>query len=114
MQRYLRPFCDAGLQEGMPGGEKEDRKCLMEQEGIAGKQGIQQVCGCHKGTERVKGTAGVQGKTLADPVEGALRNIKVAAQSRDGGKLPGGPGIKKADEKAQAVGRVRDDEGEDE
>ena len=32
----------------------------------------------------------------------------------DRGKLPGDPGIKEADEEAQAVGRVRDDEGVDE
>lgn len=38
----------------------------------------------------------------------------MAAQGRDRGKLPGDPGIKEADEEAQAVGRVRDDEGADE
>lgn len=38
----------------------------------------------------------------------------MAAQGRDRGKLSGDRGIKEADEEAQAVGRVRDDEGADE
>ena len=38
----------------------------------------------------------------------------MAAQVRDRGELSGDPGIKEADEEAQAVGGVRDDEGADE
>lgn len=98
----------------MPCGQEEDRERLMEQEGTTGQQGLQQACNFHKGTERIKEDAGVQGKTSADPVEGAFRDIKVAAQGRDRGKLPSDPGIKEADEEAQAVGGVRDDEGIDE
>ncbi len=98
----------------MPCGLEEDRERLMEQEGITGQQGLQQTCNFHKGTERIKEDAGIQGETPADTVEGAFRDIKVAAQGRDRGKLPGNLGIKEADEEAQAVGGVRDDEGIDE
>ena len=113
-QGYLRSFCDAGLQKGVPGGVKEDRKRLMEQEGITRKKGLEQIRDFHKGAEGVKENPPVQGQAPTDPVEGAFRDIKVAAQGRDRGKLPGGPGIEEMDEKAQAVRRVRDDEGKDE
>lgn len=83
----------------------------MEQEEITRKQGLEQVRDFHKGAEGVKENPTVQGKAPADPVEGAFRDIKVAAQGRDRGKLPGGPGIEETDEEAQAVRRVRDDEG---
>lgn len=104
------PDFDAWLEERVAGGAKEKGEGLMERVWLAGIESRQKVRSFQKRTQGTKKYPFILEETFPDPVEGALGDVKAAAQGCNGSRLPGKPCVEEADEEAQAVGRIRNDD----
>ena len=110
---YLWPDSGGGLQEGMACEAEKIREYSMEEDGVSGSEDVWEVCVIQESLQCLQEPFGIQNEPLPYSVVSALRDAEVLAEGRDGGELPGNPGIEKGYEESQAIGRIgNDDRGE--
>ena len=67
----------------------------MKDEGSGGPEELQEIEVVRKGLEDANKLFGVQGKAFSEAVEGGFGNAEMLTEGKEGGELPGKPGIKK-------------------
>lgn len=83
----------------------------MEEGRVTGVKELQEVKALHKRAEDTEELPGIKGKTLPQAVVGAFGYAEVLTQGKNRREPPGKPGVKKRDDKTQAVGGIRNQEG---
>ena len=107
---YLWPDFGGRLQEGMACGAKKIKEGGMEEAGVGGPEDVGKIYAIQERFHCIQEPFGVQDEPIPYPVVSALRDAEMLAEGRDGGELPGNPGIKKRYEQSQTVGRIGNDD----
>ena len=82
----------------------------MEEVGVSRPEDVWEVCAIQKSLQCLQEPFGVQDEPLPYPVVGTLGDAEVLAEGRNVGEHPGDPGIEEGYEKAQAIGRIGNDD----